>query len=60
MAGIMLAACIFVGTAIGVWLDRLLGSSPWMMLFFMVMGIVAGFYNVFRTVVSLGDSNTKK
>lgn len=60
MAGLMLAACIFVGTGIGVWLDRWLGTRPWLTMIFMLLGIVAGFYNVFRIVAALGTPRGKK
>jgi len=60
MAGVMLAACIFVGTGIGIWLDRWLGMRPWFTIVFMIMGIVAGFYNVMRIVSSLGEMNQSK
>jgi ATP synthase protein I len=53
MAGLMLAACIFVGTGIGVLLDRWLASRPWFTLIFMVLGIVAGYYNVIRILAGL-------
>lgn len=46
--GLMLAFCIFAGTALGVLLDRWLGTKPLLTLLLMVLGIVAGFYNVFR------------
>jgi ATP synthase protein I len=32
------------------WLDRQLGTEPWMMLLFLVLGLVAGFRNVLRAV----------
>jgi ATP synthase protein I len=57
MAGIVLAACIFVGLGIGVWLDRWLGVHPWCTLFFLVLGIIAGFYNVVRIVSALGSKD---
>ncbi|MCK5218274.1 AtpZ/AtpI family protein [bacterium] len=60
MAGIMLAACIFVGTGIGVWLDRWLGTRPWLTIGFMLLGIVAGFYNVFKIVSALNNPRRLK
>lgn len=46
--GIQLVVSIFVGLAIGVWLDSRLGTFPWLALLFMVLGIVAGFLNYYR------------
>jgi ATP synthase protein I len=50
--GLVLAACIFIGLAIGVWLDRWLHTKPWLMLIFLMLGIVAGFYNVIKVLPS--------
>jgi len=51
--GATLAFSIFVGTGMGVLLDRWLGTRPWFTLVLMVFGIVAGFYNVVRMTSSL-------
>lgn len=48
MPGVMLAACIFVGLGLGVMMDHWLGTRPWFTLGLLLMGIVAGFYNVVR------------
>jgi ATP synthase protein I len=55
MAGLMLAACIFVGTALGIGLDRWLGTKPVFTLTFMIMGIIAGFYNVYRILIAISS-----
>ena len=39
-----------VGSAIGWQLDRWLGSKPWMLLLFMLLGLAAGFMSLFRAV----------
>jgi ATP synthase protein I len=44
-----LLACIAVGTGIGYALDLWLGTLPWMMLGFFVLGSVAGMVTVART-----------
>jgi len=44
--GLSLALAIFIGLAIGLYLDNRLGTSPWMTLIFTVLGIIAGFRNV--------------
>jgi ATP synthase protein I len=56
MTGLMFGACILVGTLLGYWLDRRLGTRPWLTLILMVFGIVAGFYNAIRIVQSLNKS----
>ena len=44
-----LAAAIGVGTAIGILLDRWLGTSPWLLIVFFLIGCFAAFLNVYRT-----------
>lgn len=48
--GFQVAFAIFIGLAIGVWLDSRLGTFPWLALVFLVMGVVAGFMNYYRFV----------
>jgi ATP synthase protein I len=50
LAGIGLAwACaIVLGYFLGLWLDRRLGSVPWLMLAGLVAGSAAGFVQFFR------------
>lgn len=43
-----LAAAIGVGTAIGILLDRWLGTTPWLLIVFFIIGCVAAFLNVYR------------
>jgi ATP synthase protein I len=35
---------------VGFFLDKRLGTTPWMLLLWMVIGLVAGFRGVFRAV----------
>jgi len=48
-----LVAGVFVGGAIGLGLDRWLGTDPWFMLVFFFLGVAAGILNVFRTAKQL-------
>ncbi len=34
----------------GIWVDKQLGTTPWLMLVLMVVGIVGGIYTIYRTV----------
>ncbi len=45
--GISMVAATFIGLAIGYRLDRWLGTSPWLTLIFLGLGIAAGFRNIF-------------
>jgi ATP synthase protein I len=44
--GFAVALSIFIGLAIGVYLDRLWDTQPWFTLIFLGMGIAAGFRNI--------------
>jgi len=48
-------SAILVGAAIGYGIDWLLGSSPWVMILFLLLGFAAGVMNVMR---SAGDFST--
>ena len=47
---IEIVAATAVGTALGWQLDRWLGSKPWLLLLFMLLGLAAGFMSLFRAV----------
>jgi ATP synthase protein I len=44
--GLSVALSIFIGLAIGVYLDRRWDSSPWLTLVFLILGIAAGYRNI--------------
>ena len=48
--GLTLVIATVLGLAGGYYLDRWLGTDPWLMLVGLVLGIVAGFVNLFRAV----------
>jgi ATP synthase protein I len=54
--GVELVAALAVGTGIGVLLDRWLGTAPWLMLVFFVLGSAAGVLNVYRVMSGLGGA----
>ena len=47
-AGIEVVSALVVGVAIGVALDRWLGTWPWLFLLFFMVGACAGVLNVYR------------
>lgn len=53
IVGLVLVICTVIGYAFGSWLDRVFGTSPWLMLVFTVMGVAAGFIEMFRIVMRL-------
>jgi ATP synthase protein I len=52
--GVSLVAATAIGLAIGYGLDRWLGTSPWLTLTFTLLGIAAGFINLFRDLGLMG------
>lgn len=42
-----------IGFFFGSWLDRKLGSEPWAMIVFTLLGVASGFYEMVRIVVRL-------
>jgi len=45
--GITIVACVGVGIFLGWLLDRLFGTSPWLLLVFTLLGVVAAFKSIF-------------
>ncbi len=48
MVGVQFALAIFIGLAIGYWLDKKLHTFPWLTIFWFFIGLAAGFKNVYR------------
>ena len=44
--GIAVALSIFLGLALGVWIDSIFKTSPWGMLIGLGLGIAAGYRNI--------------
>ncbi len=42
-----MVAATFIGLAMGYYLDKWLGTDPWLTLSFLLLGIVSGFRNIF-------------
>lgn len=53
-----LLSAVVVGAAIGYFMDRLLGTRPWLMVLFLLLGGGAGVLNVYRFVKS--EENKQK
>jgi ATP synthase protein I len=52
--GISMVIAIFGCLFLGVWLDRKLGTDPYLTLLFLLMGIVAGFRNMYLLIKRSG------
>ena len=48
--GITFVVATALGLGVGYWIDRWLGSSPWLTLLGLGFGIASGFVNLFRSV----------
>jgi ATP synthase protein I len=53
-----MVAATFVGTAIGYFLDKWLGTSPWMLIVWFVLGVIAGFVMVYRRMQQGGATKS--
>jgi len=45
--GISMVISIFGALYLGIWLDRKFGTSPWLTMLLLLMGIAAGFRNIY-------------
>jgi len=48
--GIEMAASVLIGTFIGYWIDKWLGTLPWILIIGFVFGAAAGFRNLYRFI----------
>ena len=51
MIGITMVVCIFSGFFLGFYLDRWLGTKGLLLALFILLGIVSGFYQVYRIIM---------
>lgn len=54
-AGTELIGAVFGGALIGYGLDRWLGTKPWLLIVFLLLGVMTGFMNIWKTLQG-GDS----
>ena len=53
--GLMLPSSIAVGLFFGYLLDKLLGTHPWLLLTFTLLGTASGFYSLIRGLSKFKD-----
>lgn len=46
-----MATCPAIGGAIGYFLDKWLKTTPWLLIIFIVIGMVAGVYEAIRMII---------
>jgi ATP synthase protein I len=49
-AGLELGISVAIGALFGAWLDGKLGTAPWLLIAFLILGVIAGFRGVLRAV----------
>ena len=54
--GLELVSALIVGVGIGYMLDRWLGTKPWLLILFFILGSAAGLLNVFRVTSGMGGT----
>jgi ATP synthase protein I len=52
--GLAFPIAIGIGYLWGSWLDKVLGTAPWLTIVFALMGVIAAFLNAFRTALRIG------
>ena len=57
MIGADMAICTVGGVYLGMWLDRLLGTAPWLLLVGILLGLTAGIYGVVRILAAFGPES---
>ena len=55
--GFLLATSTVIGWLFGSWLDKKLGTEPWLMLVFTLIGVAAGFYETFRIIIRISKDS---
>ena len=51
--GLSFVFALGIGTALGLWLDKLTGWSPFCFILFFLLGLAAGVLNLYRTISRL-------
>ncbi len=55
----MLFACVLVGTGLGYWADKKFGTAPFLMLFGLIMGSVAGVREMMKILKQIQKDGSK-
>ncbi len=60
LLGVHLVASTFVGFLIGYFLDKWLGTEPWLLIAFLIFGVAGGFKNMYREAKKIQEADKKK
>ncbi len=58
--GLTMVFATVIGLFFGHWLDTVFGTSPWLTALFLILGIIAGFRNLFIHVKKSQETLTKQ
>jgi ATP synthase protein I len=58
--GLEMAISVVVGLGIGYYLDKWLGTAPWMMILWIAFGFAAGVRSLYRAAVRAGQAPEPK
>ncbi len=58
--GLTMVFATVIGLFFGHWLDTVFGTSPWLTALFLILGIIAGFRNLFVHVKKSQETFTKQ
>lgn len=58
--GLFFGIAIFIGCMFGKWLDRKFGTAPWLMMVGALLGIAAGFKELYRVAKTYSLEQKKK
>ena len=61
-AGFQFTAAVVLAVFAGIWLDRTLGTGPWLLIVTVFLGAALGFYSLYRNLMKgqrLGDRRQK-
>ena len=56
--GSEMVSAMAIGVGIGYWLDSVFDTTPWLLIIFMILGVAAGFRNLYRAVEPPRDYST--
>jgi len=59
IVGIQFPVAMALGYFWGKWMDGIFGTEPWLTFIFAMLGIVAGFVNLFRITLATGREEEK-
>lgn len=58
--GLFFGIAVLIGCLFGKWLDRKFGTSPWLMMVGALLGIAAGFKELYRVTKTYSTEQKKK